>query len=86
MSEYSESASDNSQLGHNYNKKTGVLNSRETGKVHHLLPPSRQKCEVDGHMEAELDPFMDIEPVGPKPYRDRVGIEKQKNYPALIIY
>ena len=72
----SGSDSDVSQVGHDYKSKTGVLNSRETGRIHHLLPPSQQPCEVDGKGDVEPDPFVGIEPVGLKSHLDTVGNRK----------
>nr|XP_058949591.1 ras and EF-hand domain-containing protein-like isoform X3 [Pocillopora verrucosa] len=45
-----------------YNNNAGILNSRETGQVHHLLPPARQSCEVDDHVSLEDKSLLD-EPV-----------------------
>ncbi|XP_078366535.1 ras and EF-hand domain-containing protein-like isoform X8 [Oculina patagonica] len=45
-----------------YNNNAGILNSRETGQIHHLLPPARQSCEVDDHLTTEDKSFCD-EPV-----------------------
>ncbi|XP_022792274.1 ras and EF-hand domain-containing protein homolog isoform X7 [Stylophora pistillata] len=45
-----------------YNNNAGILNSRETGQVHHLLPPARQSCEVDDHVSIEDKSLLD-EPV-----------------------
>ncbi|XP_020614148.1 ras and EF-hand domain-containing protein homolog isoform X7 [Orbicella faveolata] len=45
-----------------YNNNAGILNSRETGQIHHLLPPARQSCEVDDHLATEDKSFLD-EPV-----------------------
>ena len=45
-----------------YNNNAGILNSRESGQIHHLLPPARQSCEVDDHLTTEDKSFLD-EPV-----------------------
>ena len=42
-----------------YNNNAGILNSRETGHIHHLLPPARQSCEVDDHLATEDKSFLD---------------------------
>lgn len=45
-----------------YNNNAGILNSRETGQIHHLIPPARQSCEVDEPVSSEDKCFFD-EPV-----------------------
>ncbi|XP_031561375.1 ras and EF-hand domain-containing protein-like isoform X6 [Actinia tenebrosa] len=44
-----------------YNNNAGILNNKETGRIHHLVPPARQSCEVE---ETEnQDPAMIVDPV-----------------------
>ena len=40
-----------------YGEEEGVLNKFETGHVHHLLPPSRQGCEVENIPKEEHSMF-----------------------------
>ncbi|XP_067038212.1 uncharacterized protein [Acropora muricata] len=45
-----------------YNNNAGILNSREAGQIHHLIPPARQTCEVDDPIASEDKLLLD-EPV-----------------------
>ena len=45
-----------------YNNNAGILNSREAGQIHHLIPPAKQTCEVDDPIASEDKLLLD-EPV-----------------------
>ena len=40
-----------------YNNNAGILNGREAGQIHHLIPPAKQTCEVDDPVSAEDKKF-----------------------------
>ena len=45
-----------------YNNNAGILNGREVGLIHHLIPPARQTCEVDDPIDSDDKLLLD-EPV-----------------------
>ncbi|XP_032237880.2 uncharacterized protein LOC5512636 isoform X7 [Nematostella vectensis] len=53
-------SSDAESVEHDYNHNAGILNAKETGRIHHLIPPARQSCEVEskGSPEDTIDPVV----------------------------